>query len=226
MALTSVAFKCLEIIVLGRLLQDSENQLDPMQFAYRKNKSVDALLVFLNNITKHLDVPTSFARVLFIDFSSAFNTIQPHFLAQKLIALNVNTSTILWIIEFLTHRTQYVNLNGKSSETLITNTGAPQGCVFSPVLYSIYTNDYRTMDENICLIKFADDTTLHGLLSNSDEAYRSEVNRFCEWCKNNHLTLNVNKTKEIVFDYRRKKEPLTPLLIDGKIYLSLIATST
>ena len=218
MALTSVAFKCLERIVLGRLLQDSENQLDPMQFAYRKNKSVDdALLVFLNNITKHLDVPNSYARVLFIDFSSAFNTIQPHLLAQKLIALNVNTSTILWIIEFLTHRTQYVNLNGKSLETLITNTGAPQGCVLSPVLYSIYTNDYRTMDENICLIKFADDTTLHGLLSNSEEAYRSEVNRFCEWCKNNHLTLNVDKTKEIVFDYRRKKGPLTPLLIHGKI---------
>ena len=73
------------------------------------------------------------------------------------------------------------------------------------------------MDETICLNKFADDTTLHGLLSNSEEAYRSEVNRFCEWCKNNHLTLNVDKTKEIVFDYRRKKEPLTPLLIDGKI---------
>ena len=180
-----------------------------MQFAYRKNKSVDdALLVFLNNITKHLDVPKYYARVLFIEFSSALNTIQPHLLAQKLIALNVNTSTILWIIEFLTHRTQYVNLNGKSSETLITNTGAPQGCVLSPVLYSIYTNDYRTMDENICLIKFADDTTLHGLLSNSEEADRSEVN---------HLTLNVDKTKELVFDHRRKKEPLTPLLIDGKV---------
>ena len=44
-----------------------------------------------------------------------------------------------------------------------------------------------------------------------------EVNRFCEWCKNNHLTLNVDKTKEIVFDYRGKNEPLTPLLVDGKI---------
>ena len=104
-------------------------------------------------------------------------------------------------------------------ETLITNTGAPQGAVLSPVLYAIYTNDYtcRTMDENICLIKFADDTTLHGLLSNSEEAYGSEVNRFWEWCKNNHLTSNVDKTKELVFDYRRKKEPLTPLLTDGKI---------
>ncbi|GFR79611.1 S phase cyclin A-associated protein in the endoplasmic reticulum-like isoform X2 [Elysia marginata] len=64
-ALTSVAFKCLERIVLGHLLQDSENQFDPMQFAYRKNRSLDdALLVFLNNITKHLDVPKSYARDL------------------------------------------------------------------------------------------------------------------------------------------------------------------
>ena len=105
----------------------------------------------------------------------------------------------------------------KRSETVITNTGAAQGCVLSPASYSIYTNDYRIMDENICLIKFTDDTTWHGLLSNSEEAYMSEVNRFCEWCKNNHLTLNVDKTKEIVFDYRRKKKPLTPLLIDRKI---------
>ena len=43
------------------------------------------------------------------------------------------------------------------------------------------------------------------------------THRFCEWCKNNHLTLNVDKTKELLFDYRRKKELLTPLLIDGKI---------
>ena len=142
------------------------------------------------------------------------------------LSVSLSQSSGSWIIEFLTHRTQYVNRNGKSSETLITNTGAPQGCVLSPVLYSIYANDYRTMDENVCLIKFADGTTLHGLLSNSEKAYRSEVNRFCEWCKNNHLTLNVDKTKEIVCDYRRKKEPLTPLLIDRNLYLSLIATST
>ena len=102
MALTSVAFNCLERIVLGRLLQDSENQLDPMQFAYRKKQKCRRCSIgFSKNITKHLDVPKSYSRALLIDFSLAFNTIQPHFLAQKLIALNVNTSTILWIIEFL-----------------------------------------------------------------------------------------------------------------------------
>ena len=120
-------------------------------------------------------------------------------------------------IEFLTHRTQYVNLNGKSSETLITNTGAPQGVcylqfyiqstlmIIEPWMkISVSLNLPMTL---LCMV----------LLSNSEEAYRSEVNRLCEWCKNNHLTLNGDKTKELVFDYRRKKEPLTPLLIDGKI---------
>ena len=188
-----------------------------MRFAYRQNRSVeDALLLFLNNITKHLDASKTYTRVLFIDFSSAFNTIQPHLLVQKLISLNVNPRTISWILDFLTHRPQYVNIDGTCSDTMITNTGAPQGCVLSPVLYSIYTNDYRATGENTRLIKFADDTTLQGLLSNSEECYRSEVKRFCDWCKDNYLTLNVDKTKELIFYYRIKKEPIMPLCIGDK----------
>ena len=97
---------------------------------------------------------------------------------------------------------------------MITNTGAHQGCVLSPVLYSIYTNDYRAMEKNT-LIKLADDTTLQGLLSNSEECYRSEVKRFCDWCKDNYLTLNVDKTKELIFYYRIKKEPIMPLCYDN-----------
>ena len=98
---------------------------------------------------------------------------------------------------------------------MITNTGAPQGCVLSPVFYSIYTNDYRATEENTRLIEFADGTTLQGLLSNSEECYRSDVKRFCDWCKDNYLALNVEKTKELIFYYRIKKEPIMPLCYDN-----------
>ncbi len=51
------------------------------------------------------------------------------------------------------------------------------------------------------IIKFADDTTVVGLITNNDEsAYRREVAQLTEWCKIHNLSLNTNKTKEMVID--------------------------
>ena len=111
--------------------------LDPLQFSYQPKRSVeDALIVFLNYIYSPLDKANTYCRILFIDFSSAFNTIQPH-----LNTFNVNKHIIAWVLEFLSNRHQYVYFNENSSNVLVTNTGAPQGCVISPVLFTLYTND-------------------------------------------------------------------------------------
>ena len=51
--------------------------MDPFPFAYQKKRSVDdAILYVLNNIYSHLDKPESSIRLMFDDFSSAFNTIK------------------------------------------------------------------------------------------------------------------------------------------------------
>ena len=65
------------------------------------------------------------------------------------------------------------------------------------------------------IIKFADDTTVVGLISDNDEsAYREEVQRLAEWCGANHLSLNAKKTKEIIVDFRKSEggthSPLHP----------------
>ena len=50
--------------------------------------------------------------------------------------------------------------------------------------------------DSITIIKFADDTTVVGLITNNDEtAYREEVRDLAGWCPNNNLSLNVIKTK-------------------------------
>ncbi|KAK3516191.1 hypothetical protein QTP70_005688 [Hemibagrus guttatus] len=52
--------------------------LDPMQFANRPNRSTDdAVTTTLHLALTHLDNKDSYVRMLFIDFSSAFNTIIP-----------------------------------------------------------------------------------------------------------------------------------------------------
>ena len=57
---------------------------------------------------------------------------------------------------------------------------------------------------------FADDTTIVGLISDSDEsAYREEVDTLTSWCKVNNLSLNVSKSKERIVDCRRHPYTLT-----------------
>ncbi len=67
------------------------------------------------------------------------------------------------------------------------------------------------------IIKFADDTTVVGLISNNDEThYREEVAQLAELCGSNNLSLNVEKTKEFVLDFRRRNSiDHPPLTIDS-----------
>ena len=68
--------KSFEKIVLKYMLPQVEHLLDPLQFAYRAKRSVeDATLSLLNVILEHLERRGSYARIVFVDFSSAFNTI-------------------------------------------------------------------------------------------------------------------------------------------------------
>ncbi len=84
-ALTSHIMKCFERVVLQHLTRQVAAFLDPLQFAYRRGVGVDdALLLMLHNIYSHLETTASSVRILFFDFSSAFNTIQPHILADNL----------------------------------------------------------------------------------------------------------------------------------------------
>ncbi len=144
-------------------------------------------------------------RLLFIDYSSAFNTIFPIKLDVKLSDLGLNTSLCDWIQDFLTGRPQVVKMGQFTSNSITLNVGAPQGCVLSPLLSSS------------SIVKFADDTVVLGLISNNDEtAYLDEVERLTSWCQDNCLSLNVSKTKELIVDFKKRQQrPYTPLMISG-----------
>jgi hypothetical protein len=213
-ALTSIAMKCFEKIVKTLLLKDTDHLLDPMQFAYRPKRGVeDATLTLLNSIYMHLDTSRSYVRLLFVDFSSAFNTIQPYLLLQKLCHLGVNSHIIKWIDAFMLRRPQYVTVNNATSSLIYTSTGAPQGCVISPILFIVYTNDCSCYKPNCIMLKFADDTALAGLLTDSDENYRGAIHQLVDWCNGNFLHLNARKTKEVVIDFRKKDHNIVPVYI-------------
>ena len=190
---------------------------DPFQFAYKANRSTDdAISTALHTALSHLEHPGTSVRMLFVDYCSAFNTIIPDILVCKLAALDFPPATCAWIKDFLTNRPQSVKIGTHSSSTLMLSTGSPQGCVQSPLLYAIYTHDCTPTHPTNTIVKFADDTTVVGLITGGDEsAYRDEVQWLLEWCAANNLTLNTIKTKEVIMDFRRHRADPAPLHING-----------
>ncbi|KAI3352397.1 hypothetical protein L3Q82_005355 [Scortum barcoo] len=104
------------------------------------------------------------------------------------------------------------------SDVVVSDTGAPQGTVLSPFLFTLYTTDFQYNSESCHLQKFSDDSAVVGCIREGEEGeYRTLVDNFVEWSKWNHLRLNVNKTREMVIDFRRKKMPSQPLRIRGEV---------
>ena len=93
MALTSVAMKCFNRLVMAHINSILPDTLDPLQFAYHPNRSTDDSISFaLHTAFFHLDKRNTYVRMLFIDYSSTFNTIVPTKLITKLRTLGLNIS--------------------------------------------------------------------------------------------------------------------------------------
>ena len=217
-SLTSIPFKTLERIVQDQLCRESATVLDNLQFSYQKKRSVeDATLTYTNLIYEHLEKPNTYARTLFIDFPSAFNTIKPHLLIAKLLDIGVSPSLCKFVLDFITDRHQKVRIGTKTSSIIIINTGSPQGCVLSALLFILYTNGLISFANNCYyIIKYADDTAILGLVTNNDEtSYIAEIDHCTSWCEHSNLLLNSTKTKELIFDFRKCEQSYAPVIIGG-----------
>ena len=117
-----------------------------------------------------------------------------------------------------------IKIGHMSSCSIIINTGTPQGCPISPKLYSLFTFDCKAHYTGNHVFKFADDTTVSGLISdNNENNYRREIDDIVSWCDTNNLFLNVSKTKELIIDFRRNQTNIEPVTIVKYILTALLS---
>ena len=118
---------------------------------------------------------------------------------------------------YLSERCPYVEYNHHRYNTLPISTGVPQGSVLGPFLFLIYVNDLPMVSDVFNMLMYADDTTLY---SNSNQNISEiEINhelwKASQWLAANKLSLNVGKTKFMVFRMRNKFVSYPDLIING-----------
>ena len=116
--------KFFERLVKDHITFTFSDTLDPLQIAYNPNKSTDNVIsIPLNTALSHLDKRNTYIKTLFIDYSSAFNTIVTSKLIFTLSALSLQPAWYNWVLDFLTGHPQVVNVENSTSTLLILNTG-------------------------------------------------------------------------------------------------------
>ena len=108
-----------------------------------------------------------------------------------------------------------------SSRTNI-SCGVPQGSILGPLFFLLYINDINNASKILQLILFADDTNV--FLSHKDadclaNILNTELNKLSIWFKANKLSLNLKKTKFMVFKpgQKRKSHDIQLLINDYKL---------
>ncbi|KAI3352563.1 hypothetical protein L3Q82_005206 [Scortum barcoo] len=109
-----------------------------------------------------------------------------------------------------TQTTVCEGVQGFESDRLLCSTGAPQGTVLAPFLFTLYTADFSYNTPSCHLQKFSDDSAVVGLITDGDDReYRGLIQDFADWCLRNNLQINAGKTKELVVDFRRRRHSLS-----------------
>ena len=80
--------------------------------------------------------------------------------------------------------------------------GVPQGSILGPMLFLVYVNDISSVIKNCKYQLYADDTVIYSTNQNLNvgtEVVEQDLNRFVSWCKGNALTVNIKKSKHVIF---------------------------
>ena len=203
----SKIFEKAYVIQLSRFLTNNKI-LNENQFGFRKEHStLHALMSRIENIADAFE-NHEFLMAIYIDLTKAYDTIDTSILVKKLKHYGIQNEPLNWVKSYLMKRTQVVKIQGTISDEKDVTCGLPQGSLIAPLLFIIYINDLPHISENLNKILFADDTNLFKRDKSLTRLNKEVENQLIDletWLKVNKLSLNVSKTKSMVFRTRKNR---------------------
>ncbi len=201
----------------NKLLYDS-------QYGFREGHSTEyATLELIDRIILEIGNKNTLISI-FLDPSKAFDILDHHILVKKLEYYGLNGLTINLMESYLLNRKQYVEIDDSDSDMLILTTGVAQGSILGPLLFTIYMNDIAHASKHFDFIIYADDTTLSTTIEivvkttinlPISDILNNELSLVNNWLKVNKLSLNIKKSKYMIFHTNKKKVQRLTLKIDN-----------
>ena len=208
-SLTSITCKLMEHIIHSQGMDhlDEHSILCDNQHGFRSKRSCETQLVItIEEIARKLANGEQ-VDIILLDFSKVFDKVPHRRLLHKLRYYGIRNNTILWIQDFLSHRTQEVQLEGHKSTTADVLSGVPQGTVLGPLLFLLFINDLPESTESDARL-FADDCLLFRPIRNNRDTQilQNDLNSLEEW--ENRWQMAFHPEKCVVIRVSNKRKPI------------------
>ena len=196
--------KLLERIMYNRLYKFllENNILYQKQFGFQNAHSTEhAILQLVNQITEAFS-QGKYTLGIFLDLSKTFDTVNHNILLEKLKAYAIQSENLKCFRSYLSNRKQFILYDDFKTEMKIVKCGVPQGSMLGPLFFLIFVNDLSSSTKVLDPVLFADDANLFCSDNNIRvlfETANQELSQINDWFLVNKKSLNVEKTKYMLF---------------------------
>lgn len=201
-SLTSTVCKVMESIILKHMYDHliRNNLLSKEQYGFRPGFSTELqLLACFEHWTREADNSSSQVNVVYLDFAKAFDSVSHEKLLLKLQRYGFESKILAFIRNFMTDRSQTVQIGKARSQSLPVLSGVPQGSVLGPLLFIIYINDIVDVLKFSSVKIYADDCKLFLSCRCLEDCRKlqEDLKSLEVWAQEWQLNLSFSKCKTI-----------------------------
>ena len=184
------------------------------QSGFKKGHSCETALLKIHQDLINVLEPNQYAIMLFLDFSSAFDTVNHKHLLHKLQnEFYIEGYALQWFEDFLTNRKFCTKVDDTLSDWYYMNCGVPQGSVLGPAVFSLYTQKISKIIDlyGYNTHMYADDIQIYSHCDCDEIGSKIQTLNECFdqivlWCNQNFLKLNHSKSKLIIISRKLNKK--------------------
>lgn len=209
-SLVSSISKVLEKIIFKRVVFFLSNSgfFYHYQFGFLQGRSTAQALILLTDYIARAFNDNEIVIGVFLDTQKAFDCVDHDILFRKLYNAGIRGTALQWFKDFLSNRYQQVCVNGVwSTNKSLIDMSVLQGSIIGVLLFLIFINDQHNASV-LRSILFADDNSVLAKNRDITELFNHvnvELQKMSVWYRSNKLSLNLSKTKYMVFHSKGKK---------------------